>query len=313
MDKFVNFLLDYYLWILGVLVILIITIIGFLVDSKQKRKKRESEVTVKELPKEEVNSVINEQNEAVLKDNTLDSNINYNNSLDKQSVQNSDVLKENNNGIEAVNLLSNQKPHIEPREVNIPFKKEENNGLLNQNLANSNFSVGQQMPNSGQVFSQTSEPSVINTSSQIVTPNGNGLQYQQSFQPNVIYAQSQYQSSYPNVSSNNQYTPQQMYQQNIGVQEVVPKPVQAVPINNSIYNNQSVVSSANLYHNSGLNSNYVTNNNGVIYPNVNSGTTYALNGQEMVNNNQNTVNNQNEIYKQMGFVTGENKDDKWSL
>ena len=39
MNNFVQFLLDYYVWILVVLGVMIITIIGFLVDSKQKRKK----------------------------------------------------------------------------------------------------------------------------------------------------------------------------------------------------------------------------------------------------------------------------------
>lgn len=40
MNNFVNFLLDYYPYILGVLGIIIITIIGYLADSKKKREKK---------------------------------------------------------------------------------------------------------------------------------------------------------------------------------------------------------------------------------------------------------------------------------
>ena len=45
MEAVVDFLLEYYVWVLVVLVILLITIIGFLVDSKQKRKKKELQQT----------------------------------------------------------------------------------------------------------------------------------------------------------------------------------------------------------------------------------------------------------------------------
>ena len=41
MDVVVDFLLEYYVWILVVLVILLITVIGFLADTKRKKKKRE--------------------------------------------------------------------------------------------------------------------------------------------------------------------------------------------------------------------------------------------------------------------------------
>ena len=37
--SFVDFLLKYYVWILGVLVVLIITVIGFLADARSKKKK----------------------------------------------------------------------------------------------------------------------------------------------------------------------------------------------------------------------------------------------------------------------------------
>ena len=56
MDNFVNFLLDYYPYILGVLGIIIVTIIGYLADSKKKREKKlnNTDNTVKSETKKEV-------------------------------------------------------------------------------------------------------------------------------------------------------------------------------------------------------------------------------------------------------------------
>ena len=41
MDAVKDFLLEYYVWVLAVLVILLITVIGFLADTKKKKKVRE--------------------------------------------------------------------------------------------------------------------------------------------------------------------------------------------------------------------------------------------------------------------------------
>ena len=45
MQVVVDFLLEYYVWILVVLVILLITVIGFLADTKKKKKMREKTIT----------------------------------------------------------------------------------------------------------------------------------------------------------------------------------------------------------------------------------------------------------------------------
>ena len=41
MEAVLNFLLEYFYWILGVLVVLLITVIGFLADTKRKKKLRQ--------------------------------------------------------------------------------------------------------------------------------------------------------------------------------------------------------------------------------------------------------------------------------
>ena len=41
MQAVLDFLLEYYVWVLAVLVILLITVIGFLADTKRKKKMRQ--------------------------------------------------------------------------------------------------------------------------------------------------------------------------------------------------------------------------------------------------------------------------------
>ena len=48
MNVVVDFLLEYYVWVLVVLVILLITVIGFLVDTNRKKKMREKMDTPQE-------------------------------------------------------------------------------------------------------------------------------------------------------------------------------------------------------------------------------------------------------------------------
>lgn len=134
MNNFVNFLLEYYVWILVVLGIIIVTIIGFLVDSKQKRKKKEkvlqgaSEVKTVE-PLNELNTpnsvpVVDAKTQVApvsnndLGQTTVNSNV-------AQTLSNTQPVVPNNvnepvNNSEKIQTLSEQKPHFEPREANIP-------------------------------------------------------------------------------------------------------------------------------------------------------------------------------------------------
>lgn len=140
----IEFLLDYYIWILVVLGIIIITIIGFLVDSKQKRKKKEGKVnptnevkTVEPLPNvsvQEATPVVDAKNQPVptTTDNVIGENVVPNNNIVTsqtqqypnvtQSIQTNptNIVSQPENSVSQGIALSEQKPHFEPREINIP-------------------------------------------------------------------------------------------------------------------------------------------------------------------------------------------------
>ena len=152
MDAFVKFLLDYYIWILAVLGIVIVTIIGFLVDSKQKRKKKELEtdkLSKVDKPSEDV-TTINAQNSVPVVDaisqtvpNIVD-NVVGNDSSDIYSLNNNVQVQEQNAGILSNQTsvqnnnsdvsLSGQKPHFEPRDVNVPVSQQPVNSNLNNQI-----------------------------------------------------------------------------------------------------------------------------------------------------------------------------------
>lgn len=143
MNNFIQFLLDYYVWILVVLGIMIITIIGFLVDSKQKRKKMLAEVNstnevktpepLEEKQPQETAPIMEAKNEPVptVVDNVIGGNGVYVNetpvSNNVQASQNLEPVQ--NNAVNTVNTinpnltLGEQKPHFEPREVPMPQNK----------------------------------------------------------------------------------------------------------------------------------------------------------------------------------------------
>jgi len=136
----INFLLDYYLWILGGLAIIIITVIGFLVDSKQKRKKKAiNEVKISD----EVNTVevlpdSNQQNIVPVVDavnqpvpTVVDNVIGGDGTYSPQTVQTSQTLPIENINASSMSfdynqggqVLSQQTPHFESSNVqmtNIP-------------------------------------------------------------------------------------------------------------------------------------------------------------------------------------------------
>ncbi len=333
MDKLLNFLLDYYLWILGVLVIIIITIIGFLVDSKQKRKKKESSikatdvgevktVTEVETPK---NDVVLDTNNVVQESiNNVSDNVNTNSESVNKVVENSTSKN--------LDLLSNQTPHFEPREVNIPNvnkNMEVNTGLntvANANTSNATIVQAQQ--------------SINPISSNNV--NANGMYYNNASmpvqevknynEPEVINSTSNYgQNVYQGVNMvpNNNMVYTNNVMPNATLREVVPQPVQAVPINNT-YNGQMGFQNNRvnnqMYTNYNSNANYTTpipNNTNVNYttpigevPNNNYAKVIpnTVNNNNVSNNMNNNVNNsQVSAYPNMSFVTGDKNDDTWKL
>lgn len=145
----IEFLLDYYIWILAVLGIIIVTIIGFLVDSKQKRKKKEmgrvtpqNEVqTVEPLPEanaQETAPIVDAKTEQVptVVDNVIEGKVNNMTSQLQQSIQQNPIEQpvqqtqtapvnfQTETNINQGTALSEQKPHFEPREVVMPAQSQ---------------------------------------------------------------------------------------------------------------------------------------------------------------------------------------------
>lgn len=343
MDKLLNFLLDYYLWILGVLVIIIITIIGFLVDSKQKRKKKESSikatdvgevktVTEVETPK---NDVVLDTNNVVQESiNNVSDNVNTNSESVNKVVENSTSKN--------LDLLSNQTPHFEPREVNIPNvnkNMEVNTGLntvANTNTSNATIVQAQQAHVQPTMQAQQSINPVsnnVNTSGMYYNNASMPVQEVKNYsEPEVInptsnYGQNVYQGVNMVPNNNMVYTNNVM--PNVTPREVVPQPVQAVPINNT-YNGQMGFQNNRvnnqMYTNYNSNANYTTpipNNTNVNYtapigeaPNNNYAKVIpnTVNNNNVSNNMNNNVNNsQVSAYPNMSFVTGDKNDDTWKL
>lgn len=155
MNNFVNFLLDYYLWILVILGIVIVTIIGFLVDSKQKRKRNESKQqsnslnevkTVEPFPNTNenigINSEMNEQSLLNNMSNVGDTNIvhqtqlpiSQNIGMSATNTVNANLIQDGMINNTSSLSLSEQKPHFETREVVMP-KSTQQNLVNNEKIA----------------------------------------------------------------------------------------------------------------------------------------------------------------------------------
>lgn len=149
MDAIIDFLLEYYVWVLVVLVILVITIIGFLVDNSRKkkmRKKLDSEIDTGNMsngfsnvdmlnnPNMNLNMNMNQPiNNGFnggfapptdFNNNMAGQNMNLNqmagnlgNSMPQSNNMNNNF---SNNSDSFFTSISEQTPHFEPREVNIP-------------------------------------------------------------------------------------------------------------------------------------------------------------------------------------------------
>lgn len=178
MDNLVNFLLEYYVWILGVLIIIIITIIGFLVDTKQKRKKKEKEnvVNEKENSVTTVDTNVSGQPQGLTSQNaqvaqTLPniSNVSpVSSPLPNNSVNTTTTPLDNSQTQSVVSnstLLNEQKPHFEPQPVANSFQ-----GGVNQFAQNTSFnqSINSSVPKPVNAVS-INQPSSQN----VVTPQNN--------------------------------------------------------------------------------------------------------------------------------------------
>lgn len=132
MDAFVKFLLDYYIWILAVIGISIVTVIGFLVDSKQKRKKKEEAVLKNSTEVKTTEDLVNTQDNL-----SLNTPVNVQDTTSVNNVLGGDgnyitepTTKEQvpvSNTVVSDGLsLSAQTPQFAPREVNVPVNQPQN-------------------------------------------------------------------------------------------------------------------------------------------------------------------------------------------
>ena len=296
MDKIVNFLLDYYIWILVVLGIAIVTVIGFLVDSKQKRKKKEnlknddnnvSEVkTVEPLPeekKEDVVPVLEAKNQEIPTtiDNVIGGDGVYVNSVN--SNQNSQPVNAN------IPTLNEQKPHFEPKDVNVSIPQAAQ-GIVNDN---GSTIINPQPVNAVHINQQPPiQPVVQQTNYTSSIP----VQPQMNIQNSAM--QSVNNPTVVPINQGHNLTNQQMINQSPNVQPIQP----TVQMSNSIpainqVSNQQVQQMLNM--NSNLNNQMMQQN-----------SSHVEN-----NSGQNNINNQ---VPSMGinFVTGEqqkNNGDNWNL
>lgn len=199
MDVFVNFLLDYYIWILSVLSIIIVTIIGFLVDSKQKRKKKELEL-------EKTNNV----------ENTV-GNLNTDNSLDNVPVvdavsQTFSTVVDNVIGVDSLSAQESSLPSVEavssnmqttqfePGQVNIPVSPQPVNfSSYNQVVSPQPVNaVSITQPVQQSVYTQNSSVGLVNQNMVPSSVSNN----QQFVQNGAINAVPNVQPVYQNVANN---------------------------------------------------------------------------------------------------------------
>ena len=119
MEVIIDFLLEYYIWILVVLVILLITVIGFLADTKKKRKLRE-----KSQQENLMNNNLNNGYQGFNNMNGIDMNMmpsqgvnNFGQDMNMMLSHNIDI---SNNTDAFFVPASEQTPKFEPKEIVVP-------------------------------------------------------------------------------------------------------------------------------------------------------------------------------------------------
>jgi len=286
MDNVINFLLEYYIWILVILGVAIITVIGFLVDSNQKRKSKEKEKnnlsevkTVEPLPETDeeknINTVDVNNEKMIMDDNAFINEIKEQAKIEQIVNDNSKEIIEKidntQNNVEQQLALSEQKPHFEPREVNIPtpsLKESESNIIAPKpvNTVHINNPVQQQAyQNVAPVMAQMAQPmqqqayqNVAPVMAQMTQPTQQQA-YQNVASVTPQMAQPTQQQVYQNVASVTPQMAQPMQQQTY--QNVAPvKPQVNEPEIQHIQQQSNEESQQNVTT-PGIGINFVTGNN----------------------------------------------------
>lgn len=148
MDVVVDFLLEYYVWILVILVILLITVIGFLVDTRRKKKKRENMDNQLSGASQNMEIVNDNMNGVMTNQNMNGFNMQMNTGLN--GFDNS--FNNNMNGPVSAQNLNNF-------DTSMNNFNNMNNGMLNQNynMMNQNMDNSLNNVNNDTFFSPTSE------------------------------------------------------------------------------------------------------------------------------------------------------------
>ena len=217
--SFIDFLLKYYLWIIAVLVILIITIIGFLADKRQKIKtnKKEKAGQNNTATVENVTEPMSLQPENI---NIEKEKINMNNNLEN---------KENSLGFVP---LSEQKPNIKPSGVDISAYS---------NLSNNNVQAsvgGTQSPQMNPGVVQAPEMVNSNPVNMPSYPNV-GVNAQPQMNPGVAQAPEMVNNNPVNMPSYSNVEVNAQPQMNPGVAQT-PEMVNSNPVNMPNYSNAGV-------------------------------------------------------------------------
>lgn len=156
----VDFLLEYYVWVLVVLVILLITVIGFLADSKKKKRMREK------ADNENVNTEMNNINNQYPDFNNVGGNdLQMNNGFNMSADFNNNMLNQDNvlsnNGMNNIpnQNINNFNQNMEQNMNNFNQNMEQNMNNLNQNMnvGVNNFNSNVNNGNSDAFFIPASE------------------------------------------------------------------------------------------------------------------------------------------------------------
>lgn len=165
MQAVIDFLLDYYLWVLGVLVVLLITVVGFLADTKRKKKMREK--AMNEEVNNNMNSGANDFN-VMNQEMTMDFN-NQNNGFDPNMNQNmnSNLFVPNMNGGLNNNMMSQGNNIGMDNNMTGVNPAMENNNMVNNEVSNFNVKT----PINNEVFfASTSEQKPVIEPQNVVMP-----------------------------------------------------------------------------------------------------------------------------------------------
>ena len=178
--SFVEFLLEYYVYIVIVLILLIVTVIGFIVDSKNKESRNTNKSSSNDLEVNGMNDNVNviEQKQAGVVENT---------SLDANGVvsgNSSNIGNSLNMGQEvsfqSINVLNSVSDSINNEQViNVPVSLGQQvvdniNQVVSPDVSSLNAQVqGVVYVNDGQLVNQNLESSLINDNANVVASNVN--------------------------------------------------------------------------------------------------------------------------------------------